>query len=167
MQPDLALVSRWVEPGSRLLDLGCGDGALLAALSDEKQVTGYGLEIDEDAITRCVQRGVNVIEHDLDEGLAQFADNSFDVVIMAQTLQAIRRPAFMLDEMLRIGTQCIVTLPNFGHWRSRMHLLTHGRMPVLEHLPHEWYDTPNIHLCTIRDFEMLCHRRNVAMMAKV
>jgi methionine biosynthesis protein MetW len=157
MRADLEIIQEWISPGSRVLDLGCGDGALLAHLRDHKQVGGYGLEIDPEKIAKCIERGVNVIEQNLDEGLGNFADNSFDVVVMTQSLQALRYPDKVLAEMLRVGKTCIITFPNFGHWRCRWYLTTKGRMPVSEFLPYTWYNTPNIHFCTFEDFERLCH----------
>ena len=156
MRADLKIIADLVNPGARVLDLGCGDGELLAFLRENKSVNGYGLEIDPAKITTCVVNGVNVIEQDLDAGLANFGDDSFDMVVMTETLQAVKAPVQMLREMLRIGQECIVTFPNFGHWRCRAYLAARGRMPVSEHLPHTWYDTPNIHLCTFLDFEQLC-----------
>ena len=156
MRPDLDIIAELVNPGARVLDLGCGEGDLLAHLQKNKSVNGYGLEIDPDNITTCIHKGVNVIEQDLDSGLANFADNSFDLVVMTDTLQSVKAPLQLLDEMLRIGHQCIVTFPNFGHWRCRLYLALHGRMPVSEHLPHSWYHTQNIHLCKCLDFERLC-----------
>jgi len=146
-----------------VLDLGCGTGDLLAWLAANKAVTGYGLEIDHDNISRCIARGVNVIEQDIDEDLSAFETASFDVVVMTETLQAIRRPDRVLEAMLRIAPEGIVTFPNFGHWRIRAQLATHGRMPVNSQLPHSWYDTPNIHLCTFRDFEALCEARGITI----
>ncbi|MBC9252711.1 methionine biosynthesis protein MetW [Pseudomonas alcaligenes] len=157
MRADLEIIQEWIAPGSRVLDLGCGDGALLAHLRDHKQVGGYGLEIDPEKIAKCIECGVNVIEQNLDEGLGNFADNSFDVVVMTQSLQALRYPDKVLAEMLRVGKTCIITFPNFGHWRCRWYLTTKGRMPVSEFLPYTWYNTPNIHFCTFADFERLCH----------
>ncbi len=156
MRADLTIIADLVNPGARVLDLGCGDGELLAHLRDNKSVNGYGLEIDPVKITTCVKNGVNVIEQNLDAGLANFPDDSFDMVVMTETLQSVRAPVEMLREMLRIGRECIVTFPNFGHWRCRLYLTARGRMPVSEHLPHSWFDTPNIHLCTFLDFERLC-----------
>jgi len=124
-------------------------------LAAEKGVNGYGIENDPKEISACVRAGVNVIEHDLDEGLGRFPDSSFDMVVMTETLQAVASPSELIDEMLRIGQECVVTFPNFGHWRCRLHLAALGRMPVAGHLPHQWYDTPNIHLCTFHDFERL------------
>ena len=154
-------IGDWIKENSRVLDLGCGDGSLLETLSNKNQVRGYGLEIDPDSISQCIGRGVNVIEQDLNEGLENFADASFDTVVMMQTLQALRYPHLVLDEMLRIGKQCIVTFPNFGHWRTRADLVFSGRMPVTKRLSYQWYDTPNIHFFTYKDFEALCVERNI------
>ncbi|MEZ5558485.1 MAG: methionine biosynthesis protein MetW [Pseudomonadales bacterium] len=156
MRADLSIIADLVAPGARVLDLGCGDGELLAYLQAHKQVNGYGLEIDADKITMCLASGVNVIEQNLDTGIANLPDDSFDLVIMTETLQSVRDPNHLLDEMLRVGRECVVTFPNFGHWRCRAQLALNGRMPVSRHLPHAWYDTPNIHLCTFDDFERLC-----------
>lgn len=156
MRADLDIIQDWIPAGSRVLDLGCGDGELLAWLREHKQVSGYGLEIDADNIAQCLLKGINVIEQDLDKGLGNFASNSFDVVVMTQALQAVQYPDKLLEEMLRVGRQCIITFPNFGHWRCRWYLLRHGEMPVSEFMPYTWYNTPNIHFCTFRDFEALC-----------
>lgn len=155
IRPDFAIIADWITPESRVLDLGCGDGYLLRYLSRVKRVTGYGLEIDPDHIPECIRAGINVIQMDLDRGLAEFDDDSFDYVVLSLTLQAIRYPDRLLGEMLRVGRQGIVTFPNFGHWQARAQLLR-GRMPVTRTLPNRWFDTPNIHLCTLRDFEALC-----------
>ena len=134
----------------------------MAYLQDTKQVQGYGLEIDADNITECLQKGVNVIEQDLDQDdLSHFKDKSFDVVLMTQALQAVRFPDKLLDEMLRMGKECIVTFPNFGHWSLRLYLAWKGRMPMSKTLPYTWYNTPNIHLCTFKDFEELCLQKNI------
>jgi methionine biosynthesis protein MetW len=156
MRFDLKIIQNWIVQNSRILDLGCGDGTLLERLRDEKGAQGYGLEIGADEISACIAKGLNVIEQDLDRGLGNFADNSFDTVMMTQALQTMTYPHKVLDEMLRVGKECIVTFPNFGHWKARLHLLIHGRMPVSDLLPWEWYDTPNIHFCTCKDFEDLC-----------
>ena len=156
MRAEYELISNWIAPGSRVLDLGCGNGDLLAHLGDTLGVFGYGIEIGHDEIRACVARGVNVIEQDIDGGLRNFDDGSFDTVVMTQALQALHRPNLVIGEMLRVGREAIVTFPNFGHWRPRLHVALKGRMPISKSLPHQWYDTPNIHLCTFRDFEVLC-----------
>ena len=158
LRPDLAVISEWIEPGSRILDLGCGDGALLDHLARTRQVRGYGLEIDPVKLGSCVARGVNAIQADVDDGLKDFATDSFDYVVLTQTLQALVRPDLALTEILRVGRRAIVTFPNFGHWRVRLQLMM-GRMPLTPALPDQWYDTPNIHLCTVEDFEALCAQR--------
>lgn len=167
LRADLAHIARWIRPHSRVLDLGCGDGLLLAHLATQRHCTGYGLEIDTDNVVAAIGRGVDVIQLDLDDGLADFEDASFDYVVMAQTLQAVRHPDRLLREMLRVGREGIVTFPNFGHWRSRLDIAVHGHMPVSPALPHEWYDTPNIHLCTLRDFERLCARSGTRVLERV
>ena len=156
LRVDLDIVQRWIAPGSRVLDLGCGDGELLRVLMDSRGVEGYGIEIDPEKITHCVARGVNVIEADVDQGLTDFPDKSFDTVLMANSMQVLRRPDHAIAEMLRVGQECIVTFPNFGNIRTRLCLAAWGRMPVTRQLPYQWYDTPNIHFCTVRDFEALC-----------
>ena len=167
MRPELELISAWIRPKARVLDLGCGDGALLAHLRDHRQVTGYGLEIDADNVLRCIEAGVNVIQADLEAGLADFRDTSFDYVLMTQTLQAVRQTESLLDEMLRVGRQGIVTFPNFGFWRFRTQIALRGRMPVGKTLPYQWYDTPNIHLFTLRDFERLCHAKRIDILQRM
>ena len=161
MRHDLNIIANWVENNSHVLDLGCGDGKLLKHLMSNKLVTGYGLEIDPFNITACIAANINVIEQDLDNGLANFSDNSFDTVIMTQALQAIRYPDILLEEMLRIGKESIITFPNFGHWRCRFYLFNKGKMPISKSLPYTWYNTPNIHLCTFKDFETLCYKKNI------
>ncbi len=166
-RPDLKIISEWIKPGSRVLDLGCGDGALLAYLRDVRQASGYGLEIDTDKIISCIHAGVNAIHADLEAGLSDFADGSFDYVIMTQTLQAVQHTEWLLDEMLRVGHQGVVTFPNFGHWRCRVQVALGGRMPVVKSLPHAWYNTPNIHLFTIADFEQLCRGKGIHLLQRV
>lgn len=163
---DLRAVADWIKPNSRVLDLGCGDGSLLRYLFETRQVTGYGLEIDPYNVTDCVENRVNVIQTDLDQGLPDFDDDSFDYVVMTQTLQAVRYPDWLLGEMLRVGREGIVTFPNFGHWRLRLYLALHGRMPMSGALHHTWYNTPNIHLCTIKDFESLCEQKNIEILER-
>lgn len=167
LRADLAIIEKWIAPKSQVLDLGCGDGELLAYLQEQKQVIGYGLEIDSKQLTAALFRGVNVIEQNLDCGLDNFSDNSIDTVVMTQALQTIRRPDLLLDEMLRIGNRAIITFPNFGYWRTRFYLFFKGKMPMSETLPHHWYDTPNIHLCTCKDFELLCADKNLHILNKM
>ena len=163
MRLDFNLIENWIAPKSHILDLGCGDGTLMAQLQSRRQVTGYGLEIDPKQISHCVDKGVNVIQQNLDQGLDNFSSNSFDTVVMTQAIQTLANPHLVLQEMLRVGKECIVTFPNFGHWKARLHLALNGRMPVSDLLPYEWYDTPNIHFCTFKDFEVLCSEFNITI----
>ena len=162
MRSDLAAIVQWVPNGARVLDLGCGDGSLLRALWQERAAPGYGVEIDDDNVLACVANDVNVLQVDLESGLSLFADGSFDCVILSETLQTIHRTEFLMREMLRVGREVIVSFPNFGHWRARVQV-AFGRMPVSEALPYEWYETPNVHHCTINDFEDLCRRLGVGI----
>jgi len=164
VREDLTRIQRWIAPGSHVLDLGCGDGEFLALLKRERQVFGLGLEIDSEDITQAIARGISIIEQDLDQGLSNFANQSFDTVVMAHALQAVKFPHLALDEMLRIGRECVVTFPNFGHWRCRAYLGIKGRMPVSGFMPYAWYDTPNIHFCTVTDFEQLCRERGIRIL---
>jgi methionine biosynthesis protein MetW len=166
MRIDLDIISSYIKDNQDVLDLGCGDGELLKLLRDQKNINGIGLENDHHKIIECIEKGIAVVEHDLDKGLQQFDSNSYDVVIMTLALQAMERPDHVLDEMLRIGKECIVTFPNFGHWRARLHLMLHGEMPVSDLLPYQWYDTPNIHFCTVKDFENLCKAKNISIIHK-
>jgi methionine biosynthesis protein MetW len=166
MRQDLTHSLRWIKPGAKVLDLGCADGEFLALLREQRQATVTGIEIDAAAITAAIARGLDVIEQDLDNGLANFPDQSYDTVIMAHALQAVHYPDRVLDEMLRVGREGIVTFPNFGQWRCRVHLATRGRMPVSRFMPYTWYDTPNIHFCTVRDFEALCRHRGIRILGR-
>lgn len=167
LRADLQIIEKWISPGSHVLDLGCGNGELLHYLQSQKKVRGYGLEIDPDNINTCINKGVNVIEKNLDHGLDNFADRSFDTVVMTQALQAVHYPDRILEDMLRIGREAILTFPNFGHWRCRLYLGIKGRMPVSEFMPYTWYNTPNIHFCTFKDFENLCHERSVKILDRL
>ena len=149
---DLAFIADLVEPGSRVLDVGCGDGALLQLLAEQKNVDGRGVELSQRGVNECVAKGLSVIQGDADADLVDYPDDGFDYVILSQTLQATRHPKAVLRNMLRIGRRAIVSFPNFGHWRVRAQLVFFGRMPVTGNLTYSWHDTPNIHLCTIRDF---------------
>lgn len=163
---DFAAIARWVKPDARVLDLGCGDGALLRYLAEQRQAIGYGVEIDDERVLACVKNGVNVIQGDLERGLSGFADGSFDYVILSQTLQAVRSSERVVREMLRVGREGIVTFPNFGFWRNRLQVVR-GSMPVSDNLPYHWFDTPNIHLCTITDFEDFCHGHGVRILERI
>ncbi len=166
LRTDLALISEWIVEDSHVLDLGCGNGTLLAHLHETRSVTGYGLEIDDENIVYCIQAGVNVIHTDLNQGLSDFSDDSFDYVVMTQALQTIHRPDLLLLEMLRVGREGIVTFPNFGHWGARISLLFGGVMPTSRALPSEWYNTENIHLCSLHDFEKLCHTLDIEVLQR-
>ena len=166
MRLDLRHIQRWIAPGSRVLDLGCGNGEFLEFLRDQRQVRGTGLEIDDSNITAAISRGLNIVEQNMDLVLSNFPDQSFDTVVMAHALQVLHYPDRVLEEMLRIGRECIVTFPNFAHWRCRLHLGTRGRMPVSKFMPHTWYNTPNIHFCTVKDFEALCYEKGIRILAR-
>jgi methionine biosynthesis protein MetW len=164
LRADLQLIQDWIAPHSRVLDLGCGDGSFLAHLKTTRQIRDYGLEIDTANIQLCLEAGINVLEQNMDKGLKNFGTGSFDTVILAHTLQALHRPDEIVDEMLRVGKNGILTFPNFAYWRHRLSLLTGGRMPKSPQLPYEWYDTPNLHHCTISDFDELCRLKNIKVL---
>jgi methionine biosynthesis protein MetW len=155
LRGDLAMVAELIEPGSRVLDVGCSEGELLAYLARAKSVDGRGIELSQSGVNACVRNGLSVIQGDADSDLAAYPSDSFDYVVLSQTLQATRNPRTVIEQLVRIGRRAIVSFPNFGHWRIRLHILLTGRMPVTHLLNHDWYDTPNIHLCTVRDFVML------------
>ncbi len=164
-RPDYAAIADWVRPGSRVLDLGCGDGTLLRYLWRERNASGYGVEIDQAGVLACVRNGVNVIQSDLESGLSDFENRAFDYVILSQTLQAVRHSERIVREMLRVGREGIVTFPNFGYWKNRLQVAL-GKMPVSDNLPFQWYDTPNIHLCTITDFEDFCRAQEMRILER-
>ncbi|HJW65795.1 MAG TPA: methionine biosynthesis protein MetW [Candidatus Bathyarchaeia archaeon] len=158
---DQEIISGWVQLGSSVLDLGCGDGELLTRLIQEKRVRAQGIELSEQAIHQCVAGGLSVFQEDIDTGLAEFADKSFDYVILNQTFQQVKKPDFVLQEALRVGKKSIVSFPNFVHFRARFQIFFHGRVPVTSALPYEWYDTPNLHFLSIADFTEYCGKRRV------
>jgi methionine biosynthesis protein MetW len=166
VRPDFAIIAERVHAGAKVLDLGCGDGSLLKYLRETRNTLGYGVEIDDEKVATCVRNAVNVIQSDLESGLSTFASHSFDYVILSQTLQAMRHTEEIIREMLRVGREAIVTFPNFGHVSHRLQVLF-GRMPVSPELPYQWYDTPNIHLCTLKDFEDFCATHGVEILERV
>lgn len=163
LRPDLAVIAANIAPGSRVLDVGCGDGALMAALRDQRQVDARGMELDPMGVAECVARGLSVIQGDADADLADYPDAAFDYAVLSQTLQTTKRPDKVLDELLRIGRKAFVSFPNFAHWQVRASLLWHGRMPVTRLLPVAWYETPNIHHVTVRDFRELVRAKGLTV----
>ena len=157
---DFARIASWISPNAKVLDLGCGDGSLLAKLRRTHNIRGYGVEKDDANWLKAMNTGVDVIQMDLESGLSGFEAQSFDVVILSQTLQAVLNTEAIVHEMLRVGREVIVTFPNFGYWRHRFQLIA-GQMPVSDNLPYQWYDTPNVHLCTIKDFDEFCQNSNI------
>jgi methionine biosynthesis protein MetW len=166
MRSDFAAIAKWVEPGSQVLDVGCGDGSLLHHLTVAKQAHVYGVELADDKVLACAQKGLNVVQQDLEGGLALFEDQSFDKVILSQTLQTIHQTARILSEIARVGKECVVSFPNFGHWSHRSAVLL-GRMPVSKSLPYQWYDTPNVRVLTIADFEALAPAVGLELLDRV
>ncbi len=156
-----AIITENIEPEARVLDLGCGSGELLKMLVEKKHCTGSGIDINQQNVIESIQKGLSVIQGDIDEGLREFSDNEYDYVILNQTLQSAEKPDFVIEEMLRAGKKAIVSFPNFGYWRVRFYLFFKGRMPKSKMLPFNWYDTPNIHLLTVRDFFDFCKERNI------
>jgi len=167
MRNDLQIIADWIQQGSKVLDLGCGDGTLLEYLKREKSVSGYGIEIAPEAILGCTQRGVNVIKKDIDQGMSDFREQSFDYVVMSQSLQTMRNTDRALLDMLRIGKEGIISFPNMGYIRGRLQFALKGHMPVTKSLTHTWYETPNIHLCTIKDFENLCKELGIEILERI
>ena len=157
------IILEWIRQSSSLLDLGCGDGELLSLLIQERQVRAQGIEIDEQAIHECVARGLSVFQQDIDTGLSEYVDKSFDYVILSQTLQQVKKPSFVLKEALRVGKQTIVSFPNFGYYPARFQMFFRGKVPVTPSLPHEWYETPNLHFLSISDFIEYCTQRKITI----
>jgi len=163
---DFEAISNWIQPGTSVLDLGCGDGSLLVNLQQTRNIVGYGIENDDAGLLQCVANGVNVIQSNLESGLKEIDDGAFDYVILSQTLQAMKRTEAVIDEMLRVGREAIVTFPNFGYWRHRWQIIN-GRMPVSDNLPYQWYDTPNVHMCTVADFDAFCARKKLRVLSRL
>jgi methionine biosynthesis protein MetW len=164
-RPDFAAIAAWIPQGSSVLDLGCGDGSLLRYLRETREVRGYGVEINEQDIAVCIANNVNVIQTNLESGLADFENASFDYVILSQTLQATRHTEALMNEIVRVGREGIISFPNFGHWKNRLQVLF-GNMPISSELPYQWYDTPNVHLCTLHDFETFCGDQHVEILER-
>jgi methionine biosynthesis protein MetW len=163
---ETGLIAGWVAPGARVLDLGCGDGTLLRHLWQTRQAPGYGVEIDDAQVLECIRNDVNVLQMDLEDGLSAFQDGSFDYVVLSETLQTIHHQEALLREMLRVGREAIVSFPNFGFWRARLQIAVGGHMPVSKELPYQWYDTPNVHHCTLFDFEDLCAKLEIRVLER-
>ena len=163
---DFEAISHWIKPESSVLDLGCGDGELLVHLKQSRHIIGYGIENDDAGILQCINNGVNVIQSNLESGLKEVGDGAFDYVILSQTLQAMKRTEAVIDEMLRVGTEAIVSFPNFGYWRHRWQIIN-GRMPVSDALPFEWHNTPNVHMCTVADFDAFCARKKLRVLNRL
>ena len=164
-RPDFAAIAAWVKPCAKVLDLGCGDGSLLRFLRDTRNVRGYGVEIDDANVLACFNNGVNVIQSDLESGLLSFESGSFDYIVLSQTLQAVKNTEYIVKEMLRVSKEGIVSFPNFGYWKNRLQVLS-GHMPVSETLPYQWFETPNIHNCTLGDFEEFCHQHGARILER-
>ena len=159
-------INDWISRDSKVLDLGCGDGSLLNDLRKEKSTSGLGIEIDSEKIKTCLKKGISVIEQDIDSGLENFGNQSFDYVVMSQSIQALKKPEVALEEIVRIGKECIVSIPNFANIKCRLQLFFKGQMPVSSALPHDWYSTPNLHLCSLEDFEELCKISNIKIVER-
>ena len=167
VRKDFDLISEWIDTNSRILDLGCGDGSLLKLLNKRRNVTGYGIDSSVEKTVKSIDNNINIINADINNRLGYFKSNSFDFVILAQSLQVVDNPISLIKEMLRVGNEAIISFPNMGYWKSRMHLLFRGEMPVTKELPYSWHSTPNIHLCTIKDFKIMCKNNNFEIIHEV
>ena len=163
MKQEFKIISDLIEKNTRVLDVGCGDGILMEYLKYNEEIDIRGIEISKDNVQKCLSKGLTVIEGDAEKDLLQFPDSSFDFVILSQTLQAFLNPEIVIKELLRVGKKAIVTIPNFGFWKVRLHLLIKGTMPITKNLPDEWYNTPNLHMCTIKDFYNFCENRKIKL----
>ena len=161
MKLEFKIIAKLIEKNTRVLDVGCGDGTLMEFLKDNNKIDIRGIEISKNNVQKCIGKGLTVIEGDAEKDLSQFPDGSFDFVILSQTLQAFLNPEKVISELLRVGKKAIVTIPNFGYWKVRLHLLTKGTMPITRTLPDEWYNTPNLHMCSIKDFFNFCENRKI------
>ena len=163
MKQEFKIISNLINKNTRVLDVGCGDGTLMEYLKDIKKIDIRGIEISKNNVQKCLSKGLTVIEGDAEKNLMQFPDSSFDFVILSQTLQAFLTPEIVIKELLRVGKKAVVTIPNFGFWKVRLHLLLKGTMPITKNLPDEWYNTPNLHMCTLKDFYNFCENRNIKL----
>jgi len=163
MKQEFKIISNLINKNTRVLDVGCGDGTLMEYLKDSRKIDIRGIEISKNNVQKCLSKGLTVIEGDAEKDLLQFPDSSFDYVILSQTLQAFLTPEIVIKELLRVGKKAVVTIPNFGFWKVRLHLLLKGTMPITKNLPDEWYNTPNLHMCTLKDFYNFCHARSIKL----
>tara|TARA_B100001094_G_scaffold145928_1_gene141283 strand:+ start:1047 stop:1643 length:597 start_codon:yes stop_codon:yes gene_type:complete len=163
MKQEFKIISNLINKNTRVLDVGCGDGTLMEYLKDSRKIDIRGIEISKNNVQKCLSKGLTVIEGDAEKDLLQFPDGSFDFVILSQTLQAFLTPEIVIKELLRVGKKAVVTIPNFGFWKIRLHLLLKGTMPITKNLPDEWYNTPNLHMCTLKDFYNFCENRNIKL----
>ena len=163
MKQEFKIISNLINKNTRVLDVGCGDGTLMEYLKDSRKIDIRGIEISKNNVQKCLSKGLTVIEGDAEKNLMQFPDSSFDFVILSQTLQAFLTPEIVIKELLRVGKKAVVTIPNFGFWKIRLHLLLKGTMPITKNLPDEWYNTPNLHMCTLKDFYNFCENRNIKL----
>ncbi len=164
---DFDIISEWIKPNSRILDLGCGDGSLLKLLNEKRNVTGYGIDNSMEKIIKSFDNGINIINTNINENLKYFSSNKFNYVVLAQSLQVVDNPVSLIKEMLRVGNEAIISFPNMGYWKSRAYLLLKGEMPVTDNLPYSWHSTPNIHLCTINDFKKMCYKNKFQIVDEV